>query len=262
MKALVINLDGEAGRLAFQLDQAQRLGLRLERLPAADARHLDPPSGDGYWRRWQRPLREAEKATLLSHRRAWGRIAGGAEPVLVLEDDAWLLPGASSFLDAAARLSGIEHLSLETRGRRKLLGPAHPGLPGIRRLWLDRSGAAAYLLWPRGAARLLGRADRVAGLADAVPVEAPGLLRWQADPALAIQIDMAPRYGLVPPIPVSSAISSEARPPRGDLRFRARRAWAQAAMGATGLRRRLAGAELREVRPAPSTDGAAPQREP
>lgn len=249
MRALVINLDRETERLAFQMDQAGRLGLAMERLPALDARHLDPAAGDPFWLRWQRPLRDTEKAALLSHRLAWKRVAEGGEPVLVIEDDAWLLPGVRELLDRASGLRGVEHLTLETRGRRKILGPSHPDLAAIRRLWLDRTGAAAYLLWPRGAARMLARSDRAAGLADAVPVETPGLLRWQADPALAIQIDMAPRYGLAPPIPVQSAISGEERPPKGGLRFRARRIWRQASMGSAGLRL-LAGAERREVRPA------------
>lgn len=257
MRALVINLEGEADRLAFQMEQARRLGLAMERLPAVAAGRLGAAAADASWERWQRPLRDAEKAALLSHRAAWQAVARSGEPVLVLEDDAWLLPGARELLDRAAGLGGLEHLSLETRGRRKLLGPRHPDLPGIRRLWLDRTGAAAYLLWPRGAERMLARAERVAGLADAVPVETPGLRRWQADPALAIQIDMAERYGLVPPIRVRSAISGAARPAGGGLGFGARRLWRQAAMGAAGWRL-LVGAERREVLPA-GTGGEEPR---
>lgn len=251
MRALVINLDRETGRLAFQRAQAERLGLDLERLPAVTMEALDPPANDPLWHRWQRPLRDVEKATLLSHMAAWRRVLKDGVPMLVLEDDAWLMPGAGDFLARAERLDGVEHLSLETRGRRKLLGKAHPQMAGLRRLWLDRSGAAAYLLWPAGAEKLLARAAAVPGLADAVPVETSGLLRWQAVPARAIQIDMAARYGLTPPIPVQSAISSVERPARGGLRFRLRRIARQLAMGLAGLR---PGTERIELRPV-ATEG-------
>ena len=105
-----------------------------------------------------------------------------------------------------------------------------------RRLWLDRSGAAAYLLWPQGAQKLLARSGAVPGLADAVLVETPGLLRWQAAPAQAIQIDMAAHYGLSPPVAVHSTIAGVARPAGRTLRHRLRRLAGQLRMGATGLR--------------------------
>lgn len=236
MKALVINLPRETTRLGFQRDQALRLGLELETIPAVTVAALSPPADDRFWTRWQRPLRDVEKATLLSHRAAWARVIALNTPTLVLEDDAWLMPGAAALAVQAAGVQGIEHLSLETRGRRKLLGQAHPQQPGLRRLWLDRSGAAAYLLWPAGARKLLARSDAVAALADAVLVETAGLLRWQAAPAQAIQIDMAARYGLAPPVPVQSAISSVARPTGTTLRHRLRRIAQQLRMGLAALR--------------------------
>ena len=253
MKALVINLPRETERRAFQEDQARRLGLDLEVIAAVTADVLSPPADDPFWTHWQRPLRDVEKAALLSHRAAWARVIALGTPTLVLEDDAWLMPGATDFATRAAGVPGIEHLSLETRGRRKRLGRTHPQLPGLRRLWLDRSGAAAYLLWPQGAHKLLARSQSVPALADAILVETPGLLRWQAAPAQAIQIDMAAHYGLTPPIPVRSAISSLARPagttPRHRLQYRLRRIAQQLRMGFVTLR---PGTEWVDLRP----DGA------
>lgn len=246
MKALVINLPRETGRLSFQRAQALRLGLELEVIAAVQADALSPPADDPCWTRWQRPLREVEKATLLSHRAAWGRVIALGRPTLVLEDDAWLMPGAAALAAQAAQARRIEHLSLETRGRRKLLGQPHPQVPGLRRLWLDRSGAAACLLWPQGAQKLLARSMAVPALADAVLVETPGLLRWQAAPAQAIQIDMAARYGLVPPIPVQSAISAVARPAGTTLHHRLRRITQQLRMGVAMLR---SGSEWVELAP-------------
>lgn len=244
MHTLVINLPREETRRAFQAEQARDLGLTLEILEAVDVTRVAESPLD--WTRWQRPLRDVEKAALMSHRAAWTRVVELGAPTLVLEDDAWLMPGAPALLERAAGLPGIDHLSLETRGRKKVLGSAHPDLRGLRRLWLDRTGAAAYLLWPDGARRLLDRSTRVPGLADAIPVEARGLRRWQADPALALQIDMAEHYGLTPPIPVASTISTTARPEGRTTRHRLCRIAGQLRMGLQSLR---PGTERRNVKP-------------
>ena len=223
MKAFFINLDREETRRAFQIAQGASLGLDLQRIPAVTRDAVSPPPDAAYWQRWQRPLRHAEMATLLSHRAAWLQVLQAQSPCLILEDDAWLMPSSAAFLTRVATLTGIDHLSLEVRNRFKILGKPYPSYPGIRRLVLDRTGAAAYLLWPEGAKKLIARTDVIPGLADAVLMETPGLRSWQADPAQAIQIDMAVHYGLTPPIAVSSAISDTARPDRGSLPFRLRR---------------------------------------
>ncbi len=254
MKALVINLDRETTRLAFQQAQAERLGYEIERIAAVTVDAIAPPTDDQVWARWQRPLRGVEIATLMSHRIAWQRVVAEDCAMLVLEDDACLMNSAAAFLAQVQAALNVEFATLETRGRRKIVGRRHADLPGLRRLYLDRSGAAAYLLWPAGARKLLARADAVPALADAVLVETAGLLRWQADPAQAIQIDMAQRYGLSAPIPVASAISSVARPSRGGWRFRVRRIYRQIVMGLIGLRT-LLGAQRREIHPAPQQGG-------
>lgn len=246
MRALVINLAHETKRLAFQTAQAESLRLELEIVPAVSVSQLPGLAGEMNWDRWQRPLRETEKAALLSHRSAWHRVIALGVPTLVLEDDAWLMPNAVPLLAQAAPLPNIEHLSLETRGRMKLLGATHPQLPTVRRLWLDRTGAAAYLLWPEGARKLIDRSSQVAALADAVLVETPGLLRWQAAPAQAIQIDMAAHYGLAPPIPINSAISNAERPQNSSRRQRFTRFARQVQMGVALLR---PGTERVELRP-------------
>lgn len=246
MKVLFINLEREATRRAFQTEQAERLGLDLQRIPAVTRDQVEPPHDADYWKHWQRPLRPAEMATLLSHRAAWLEVLRHARPCLILEDDAWLMPSCPAFLADAASLADVDHLSLETRNRFKLLGPPHPSHPGIRRLILDRTGAAAYVLWPEGARKLLARIGSVPGLADAVLMETPGLRSWQADPAQAIQVDMAANYGLVPPIAVTSAISDTARPDRGNICFRLRRMKENLRLS-TRMFRLAFGAERRKV---------------
>ncbi len=250
MRALVLNLDTAHERLAFQERQLAALGIEWERLAAITPDTLSQPPGDPWWLGWERPLRDTEKAALETHRRAWTRVVAAGMPLLILEDDALLAMAAPDLLRMVEGRSDIDHLSLETRGRKKLLGPALDDLP-VRRLWLDRSGAAAYVLWPSGARILLARTARAPALADSAICAAFALRSFQAVPALAIQADMAARHGFTPPFPVQSSIDAEARPDRrAGPGFRSRRIVAQLRMGARQLR--FLGQGRRElVMPAP-----------
>ncbi len=236
MRALVLNLAERTERLAFQAAQLDRLGLAWDRIEAVTPESVSPPLSDAYWSRWQRPMRPAEAAALLTHAQAWRLVADSDEPRLVLEDDAVLMPAAPAFLARVESLDGIDHVSLEVRGRRKLLGDRHPEAP-MRRLWQDRTGAAAYLLWPAGARKLLARQARAPSLADGLICAAYDLVSWQADPALAAQLDICARYSVAPPIETTSSIGCTGRSSLSELdpaarrRFRARRIGAQFRMG-------------------------------
>lgn len=242
MKALVINLGSETTRWTFQAEQLTRLGLPFERLEAVIPQNLDPSPEDPYWQRWERPLRPAEMAALQSHRAAWRNVAAGREPKLILEDDALLLPGAAEFISQVAAISDIDHISLEDRGRKKLVSVQRDARAPMRRLWQDKSGAAAYILWPSGARKLLARIDDRPGLADAVICAAYDLSSWQADPALAFQLDQCVRHGIAAPIAVKSTIDSTQRPGLeglglgARLAFRSRRILAQVRMALRHLR--------------------------
>ncbi len=236
MRAFVINLDRAADRLAFQMAQLDRLGIPWDRFPAITPATLSPPSDHPQWQRWQRPLSSAEKAASASHRAVWEIIAQGTVPALVLEDDALLMPGVPALLPGLEAATGLDHVTLETRGRAKLIGQPHPGLPLVR-LWQDYTGAAAYVLWPSGARKLIARADRSAGIADAIICAAYDMASWQADPALAIQIDQCATHGIAAPIPVSTSIGRIDRSIYDGLTrpayraFRRRRIAAQVRMG-------------------------------
>lgn len=234
--ALVINLDTRRDRLAAQAQQLDAAGLTWERLRAVTPATLSPPPDAAYWARWERPMRDVEKAALASHRLAWAQVARTGRPRLILEDDAMLLGGAVDLLARLSGLDGLDHVSLETRGRRKRLGKAHPAAP-IRRLWQDRTGAAAYVLWPRGAEKLLARTETAGGLADAVICAAYDMSSWQACPAQAIQFDQCAKWGLGAPVRLRSAISLVEKPDPADFPpamargFRRRRVTAQMRMG-------------------------------
>ncbi len=152
-----------------------------------------------------------EIACFLSHYCLWETIAQDTNPALILEDDVLLSRDVPGFLALAKSLKKIDHISLETRLRKKLLGrpiPMHAGI-SIARLYQDRTGAAAYILWPQGAAKLLEHArQHGAALADAFISNFYTLQSWQAIPALAIQSDVASMYGVHSPLRTHSYIQA------------------------------------------------------
>lgn len=238
MHTLVINLSDATERMAFQRAQLDRLGLSWERVDAVTPATLQPAENDPVWHRWQRPLRVTEMALLASHRVAWRRVAALNEPCLVLEDDAYLTLDAPEALRAIAPLTGVDHVSLETRSRKKLLGRRrHPAAP-IRRMYQDRTGSAAYILFPRGARLLLAATEQSAAPSDAAISSCYALKSFQADPALCIQLDQCDAYGVTPPVQTRSSIDAVRKPPaeafytRADAKaFRRRRILAQLRMG-------------------------------
>ncbi len=244
MRALILNLAGQTERMAVQKAQMAALGLDWERLPAVTPETLSRKPDDSYWASWQRPMRDTEKAVLESHQNAWEKVIASDAPCLILEDDALLSASTPRLLRAVQPVDGIDHLTLETRGRKKLLGDQLGDLP-VRRLYQDRTGAAAYVLWPNGARILLRNTARAAALADAAICGSHNLRSFQAVPALAIQIDHCAHYGITPPIQVKSTIDVQRKPFARDgfrlgqrFAFRARRIWAQIRMGLRQLRYR------------------------
>jgi glycosyl transferase family 25 len=255
MRALVINMATATDRMGFMAAQLDALGLSWERIAAVTPATLSPPADDPVWHRWQRPMRVTEMALCASHVAAWGRVMALGAPCLVLEDDAVLSTRLPALLEAVAALPEVEHLSLETRGRRKLVARSpHPAAP-IRRLWQDRTGSAAYVVRPEGARKLIAAAARAGAPSDALISAAPGLVSWQADPALAVQLDICARYGVPQAIATTSLIDAVGKPPVAALTPAARRAYrlrrigAQLAMGGRLLRHAIDG-QRREVQPA------------
>lgn len=252
MRVLIINLAAETARMAFQGAQMTALGLEWERLEATTPETLPVPFDDPRWQRWERPMRAAEVALLASHIRAWERIRAADAPHLIVEDDALLAMEVPAFLEGLeleqgperARMIRIDHIGLEARRRKKLVGRWHPTLP-VRRLYQDRTGSAAYVLWPSGAKKLLARAAVRPGLSDAVINAAYEMRSWQTDPALAVQLDQCAAYGLSQPIFTESSMGTEPAPPGRGL-HRARRIAAQLRMGLRHLSK-IAVAERRQI---------------
>jgi glycosyl transferase family 25 len=236
MRVLIINVAHATERMAFMQAQMQALGLQWERVEGVTPLTLSPPAEDPVWHRWQRPLRTTEMALCASHAAAWRRIVELGQPCLVLEDDAVLASETPGFLTGAEAVAGVDHISLETRARKKLVARRPHGTLPMRGLYQDRTGSAAAIIYPSGARKLLAHVARAGGPSDAVISSTYSLVSHQADPALAVQLDLCPHYGLPQPLATASLIDAERKPlpalPAGQAAaFRMRRISAQLRMG-------------------------------
>ncbi|WP_201580292.1 glycosyltransferase family 25 protein [Psychrobacter sp. Pi2-52] len=198
--ALVINLDSAKERWDFQQKQLSELDIDYQRWEANSVDTLTDKEYERWANDWQRKLRRTEVACFLSHYRAWKYIADSGQSFLILEDDALL---SQHLPDALLKLSTdnnvvYHHLTFETRGRKKLISKQGFDLCdsiALHELFLDKTGAAAYLLTPTGAKILIDHVvQHGAGLADALLCHTKRLKSIQSVPALAIQMDMATHY--------------------------------------------------------------------
>lgn len=214
MKAYVISLQASTERRQFQQAQLSALGVPFEIVDAVSTQGLDAVSPRVATDGWQRWLMPTEVACFHSHLLVWQKIVQDKQPALVLEDDAILSRGLPTFLRWAQELQGLDHISLETRLRKKLIGPlrALGAELGMAPLYQDRTGAAAYILWPSGAHMLIDHAlQHGAALADAFISNLYALQSWQTVPALAVQADVAAEHGIVSPLQTHSYIQANDR---------------------------------------------------
>ncbi len=198
-----------------------------------------------------------EVACFLSHRALWVRIAAGAEPALILEDDALLADAAPAVLDELSRVVGLDRANLEARGKRKIvcrqpvvLGYSHHRV----RVFLDRSGAAGYVLWPSGAAKMLEHFNGNAALADKA-LCLQQLRADQVEPAVVVAADQAAALGVHTPPLFHTTINPSADPIRSAsigaaVRCKLRRIRGEWANLAVRLRH-YGDAEKRRIRVAP-----------
>jgi len=236
VKTYVISLPVSKERRAFQCTQLSLLGLDFSFVDAVSTDDLVNIEPSIALDRWERVLMPTEAACFFSHFRLWQMIASSDQPALVLEDDALLSNKVVAFFSSVRGLTGVDHITLETRLRKKLIGPCRSlGFNfGISRIYQDRTGAAAYILWPTGAKLLIERAHtNGAALADAFISNFYLLKSWQAVPALAIQSDIASKYGVKSPLNTHSYIQANdckehhQLPGLNAFRFKTRRIVAQ-----------------------------------
>lgn len=209
MRIVLISLESQTARREFQAAQLAKLGLACEVFDAITPETLPAQYLAIDRDNWERTVTLAEMSCLASHRSVWTSVASGREPVLILEDDAVLVSALAGFLSGLADVPGLEHVTLEVRKRKKLIS----GRPvrqlkqaSLHRLFQDRSGAAAYVLWPEGARKLLSASEGMAVLADAVICSCYSLRSYQAVPGLAMQSDQCGLYGFQSPLETWSTL--------------------------------------------------------
>jgi len=215
MKALVINLNSAIDRMAFQKQQLKSLGIKFQRLPAFKINNTQDKTYQDYYSTWQRPMTISEVSCFFSHKKAWDQIIEQNQPMLVLEDDAWLADNVSMVLDKLEKLSDLDYVTFEVTGSnsRKLIAKeAVDNFHDINlmRLYQGRSGAGAYVLWPSGARKLIKKTEKGnIGLADKFINANYSLRSYQIEPAIAIQLDQCHFFDIKPPLEVRTSISTK-----------------------------------------------------
>mmetsp|Transcript_13592 Transcript_13592/g.37742 ORF Transcript_13592/g.37742 Transcript_13592/m.37742 type:complete len:276 (-) Transcript_13592:77-904(-) len=161
LKAVVINLkDREDRWIGVQKSAAKNAPwLKMERLDAVNGRANPPPAKDVCKKystlrmaklfHWYRPktvtMSGGERGCCASHLKAWRKCAASNRPLIVLEDDAVILPQFTATLNQALkevpRDVGALWLTSKDRGTRKRIGEA---IMQPSYLWTT----VGYVIWP------------------------------------------------------------------------------------------------------------------
>ena len=210
MNIYIINLPAQIERSVFQEKQFSRLGLAFTRVDAVSVKDVS----DEYYQKvafdWERPLSRAEVSCYLSHQSLWQRVISENAPALILEDDAYLSDDLPKLLCAFENLN-VNYINLEARCRKKIISKnserEFSGY-GLKQLYYGGTGAAAYIIWPAAAQKLLDK-ERQSGiaLADAQICRTKLGSAWQLDSAAVIQLDCCDHYQMASPHKTTSTLA-------------------------------------------------------
>ena len=193
MEILVISRNDASDRRLFQSKQHERLGLSFDWIDAITPDKIDNYIDRRKMKKWERPLKDTEISCFLSHVLAWNYVFSRNQPCLILEDDACLSVKVPEFISFAKKLEFIDHLTLELHYKPKWLGNKIQisNNISVSKLFQDRAGAAAYILWPNGARILLNDFQNGGiGLADAFISANNKLRSFQVEPVMAMQSEV------------------------------------------------------------------------
>lgn len=228
MQALVINMKESQDRWDFMVKQLQELGISHFRLEAYDLSTLSLEEFERYSQSWERPLRKAEVGCFLSHKTAWQRVVKENKPYLVLEDDVILSKGTADILFYFDQANDYGLVNFETTPRLKLIGSSEIKINNnysLRRLFHNKTGSAAYVIWPSFAKKLLAKyTNKKAALADAALFTNFFKSRqYQLIPAIAVQLQYAEFFRLENVFSTRSNISFNAKEKTFKFKFLIRR---------------------------------------
>ena len=225
LEAFYINLDRRVDRRAHIEGQLQRAGVSAERLSASIPGDVPiewfERQSDSAFKGAFPPLRPAELACTLSHKRVWElMLERGLPAVAVFEDDSVISPLLAKFLSEPklANTSWYDLIRLETRGRPHALGVRRTTIQGcmLYRLLSGARGSAAYII-PRHTARRLVDSDDLSKMAvDQVLTGTEGQFIYEARvlqvyPALTAPVDRSSPHATsdiaLVPLPRSPSVS-------------------------------------------------------
>jgi glycosyl transferase family 25 len=193
----IISLASATQRRIYQTDQSNRLGFK----PIwQNAYGVNDFSEDVFLQHafdWQRPLIKTEVGCFLSHLEVWKKIAVSDCPAVILEDDVILTTSSIQAFEELSTYENADIINLEAAGKKQVSYETKHKSFLLRKLVLNSSGAAAYMLWPSGAKKLLKHyQSNGAALADVFINESRSLSSWQIVPAVVIQQCMLPYYDM------------------------------------------------------------------
>ena len=188
-------------RWNFMAKQLQELGLSYSRLEAYDLSTLSVEEFERYSQSWERLLRKAEVGCFLSHKSAWQKVVKENKPYLVLEDDVLISKDIVDVLSYFDQTNEYGLINFETTHRQKLIGNSEVRINhkySLRRLLHNKTGSAAYIIWPFLAQKLLVKySDQKAALADAaLYTNFFKAKQFQLNPAPAVQLQYAAFFNL------------------------------------------------------------------
>ena len=194
---IIISIKGSHKRKDFQKNQLGNLQLNATFMDAVTPNDLTPAVLEKYSTSWARPLRKTEIALTHSHAKAWQHSIETNKPILILEDDVVLCDSLPLILQSVFLRDDLEFVQLETFGEPKLLCKMPESLCiqdyRLHKLYRDRGGSAAYIIWPKTAKKLIYSVKKTYPPADAAIHLAPGIRRHQISPACAIQAMKVPK---------------------------------------------------------------------
>ncbi|MBE8222066.1 MAG: glycosyltransferase family 25 protein [Bdellovibrionales bacterium] len=198
MKIYIISLVKAIERRKFQEEQLKKLGLKYIFFNAYSPDTIDLDFYKKHYSDWQRPLKKEEFGCYLSHRELWKKIITDNKPALILEDDILLSKYTKDMIEKLSTNTEFDLINFETGIRKKYVAKCSKKITethNLVKLYLNRSGSGAYVLYPEAAKKLLKRElTKGIALADYHIHNCYSLKSYQAEPAIAVQMVFSEHY--------------------------------------------------------------------
>lgn len=200
MKIYIISLRSATKRRAFQQQQLVKLKLDYQFFNAISVDDINDALYQKHYYDWQRPIKKTEMACYFSHQALWQKIIDNNQPALILEDDILLSKHTPQILAKLEKYQDIDMVNLEIFNRKKYVGKISKIIDSqhqLLRLYQDRAGSAAYVIFPSGAKKLQDyQQQNGIAPADAFIHSCYSLQAHQVEPAMAIQTMFIQYYNI------------------------------------------------------------------